>query len=142
MARLPHPYFRQSSLRRTNMDRSGNRRWSIRAAIALALVWPALLVSAQDAPRRAGTARDDGGLAGPPANCGIFVATSGVNIAGGGLTSSDPVLTINFGISRAVAEGLTCVFVRAGTYNERVDLVAGIAIVGGFDANWVSGAYS
>lgn len=74
--------------------------------------------------------------------CGIFVATTGSNHAKAGLTPDDPCQTINFGITRAVAEGATCVFVQAGTYNEVVNVASGVNIDGGYDFTWTRGPYT
>jgi len=74
--------------------------------------------------------------------CGIFVAPSGNDLPGAGLLPNDPCQTINFGIQRAVEEGLTCVFVQAGTYNEVVEMESGVNIDGGYDLVWARGAYT
>jgi hypothetical protein len=68
--------------------------------------------------------------------CGIFVATTGADVAGCGLLPESPCASINFGISRAVNENLTCVFVQAGIYNEVVNLVSGVHIQGGYNFRW------
>lgn len=74
--------------------------------------------------------------------CGVFVAPSGLDSPTNGLTSGNPCQTINFGLQRAVQEGLSCVFVQAGTYNEVVTLISGIDIDGGYDAAWVRDSYT
>lgn len=80
-------------------------------------------------------------LAGP--TCGIFVSkTQGSDDPGGGLSPSDAVESISFGIQRAIDEGLSCVFVQAAGYSEIVHLGEDIEIIGGFDANWVQDAYT
>jgi len=78
-------------------------------------------------------------LAGPA--CGVFVAPGGSDAPGGGLSSTDPVATINFAMARAQAEGLSCVFVQAGTYKEIVTLIDGVTVDGGYDANWERDAF-
>ncbi len=76
----------------------------------------------------------------PP--CGILVSASGADIAGCGLALGSPCRTVNYGISRALATGLSCVFVQAGVYPEVVVLTGGVNLAGGFDTNWQPGAWS
>jgi len=79
-------------------------------------------------------------LAGPV--CGVFVSTEGSDLPGGGLTTGDPVATIGFALTRAMEEGLGCVFVQRGTYAEIVRPTAGVTIDGGYDAGWDRGLSS
>lgn len=69
--------------------------------------------------------------------CGIFVATTGVDNGTCGETPDAPCRTINFGMSRALAEGVSCVFLRAGNYAE-VPVFSGtsLTLLGGFNASW------
>lgn len=67
----------------------------------------------------------------------VFVALTGVDNTSAGLTPSNPCRTINYGISRAVANSRTDVYVQAGLYNEVVVLANGIGVYGAFDANWL-----
>ena len=75
-------------------------------------------------------------------SCAILVSPTGTDVAGCGSSQDSPCRTIDYGISRAVAGGYPCVFIRAGTYNEIVVPVGGVDLIGGFDSNWVSGPYS
>ncbi|HVY47307.1 MAG TPA: hypothetical protein VHB21_15570, partial [Minicystis sp.] len=69
----------------------------------------------------------------------IFVAKNGSDTNPG--TPELPMLTINAGIGKAQATGKTEVYVSQGTYQERVTLVNGISIYGGYSqANgWARG---
>lgn len=69
----------------------------------------------------------------------IFVAPTGFDIEGptvGGPTT--PVRTIGFALALASARGLSQVLVATGIYRERVTVVEGIGIFGGYapDAGW------
>jgi hypothetical protein len=72
-------------------------------------------------------------------DCGIFVSPDGTDTPEGGLSGLDPCRTINFAIGRAQTAGLDCVILRAGTYNEVMNLAEGISLVGGFDVSWARG---
>ncbi len=80
---------------------------------------------------------DDGGIGlavvqvtvEPPLPTAVFVTPTGSDANSGGMTT--PVKTITQGLVRAQALSVTDVFVTAGTYNEVVDLVAGIDLTGG-----------
>ncbi len=63
----------------------------------------------------------------------VFVATSGDD-ANDGLTRESPVRTITRGIEVAVAAGRSAVLVASGTYAEKVELVEGVGVHGGYDA--------
>ena len=82
-----------------------------------------------------------GARAATNAGCGVLVATSGSDTPTCGLAGGSECRTINFGIARAAALGASCVFVRAGTYNEILVPVPGIDVTGGFDATWTQGTY-
>jgi hypothetical protein len=89
----------------------------------------------------AGLALAHTAAAGPA--CGIFVSKgSGADLPTAGLSASDPVESITFGIQRAIDEGLGCVFVQAGGYPGVVNLGADIEIIGGFDGNWIQDDYT
>ncbi len=67
----------------------------------------------------------------------IFVAPPPAgNNMNDGLSTTTPVATITFGISRAVTTARSQVLVQVGTYNESITLVGGVNIYGGFDATW------
>jgi hypothetical protein len=67
----------------------------------------------------------------------IFVAKTG-NDANLGIIRSAPKLTITAAITQAQASGRSQVLVSEGQYDERVTLVAGISVYGGYSAanNW------
>lgn len=68
----------------------------------------------------------------------IFVSVAfGGNIPGCGLSPDTPCASINYGIQRASESGRDQVYIQAGIYNERVELVDGISPFGGYDAAWV-----
>jgi hypothetical protein len=99
-------------------------------ALPLAFLLATVLTLAPSVPAAAGT-------------CGIFVSGStGTDGPTTGLSPQDPCATISYGISRAQAEGLDCVFVQANVYGEVVTLADGISVIGGFDANWEYDTYS
>ncbi len=64
----------------------------------------------------------------------VFVSPLGGDLAAG--TPQAPVRTIGRGIVLAEASGLSAVYVAAGTYDEDVNLVAGVSLHGGFDAGF------
>lgn len=67
----------------------------------------------------------------------IFVAPPPAgNNMNDGLSTTTPVATITFGISRAVTTARSQVLVQVGTYNESITLVGGVSIYGGYDAAW------
>ncbi|MGE0615057.1 MAG: hypothetical protein AB7P04_05425, partial [Bacteriovoracia bacterium] len=67
-------------------------------------------------------------------SAGVFVdIVSGTDAATSG-TMSQPTKTIRYGITRAQALGRREVYVSRGTYAERVELVNGISLFGGYDA--------
>ncbi len=70
---------------------------------------------------------------------GIFVAKGGADSTTCGLDHTDPCLTINTGITRAVAETRSWVYVQTGAYDEVVELADGVNVAGGFDTSWVRG---
>lgn len=72
----------------------------------------------------------------------IFVATSGNDTSGCGLTKSDPCKTIGFAVSRAAGAGLPHVYIQAGTYDGVVRVVAGVHLYGGYDVAWKRGPYT
>lgn len=74
--------------------------------------------------------------------CGIFVAPSGINVSNCGRTPDLPCSTISFAISRAQQEGVSCVFVQAGVYNEVVEVASGIHIQGGYNMRWQYDSYT
>lgn len=71
----------------------------------------------------------------------IFVATSGNNANPG--TKLLPVQTIAMGISRAIAQGKSQIYVSMGVYATKVTISNGISIYGGYNAgaNWGRSAY-
>ncbi len=71
---------------------------------------------------------------------GILVSgTAGDDSSSCGLDFATPCRTIDYGMTRAAAEGRDDLFVMAGAYNEVVTLSDGIRIFGGYDADWVRG---
>ncbi len=98
----------------------------------------ALPAQAQDEPDPYFFDENADGIDGVLANA-VFVAPppTGVNGAGRGLTPADPVATITFGISRALATGRSQVLVQVGTYAETVTVSSGISIHGGYGAAFV-----
>jgi FlgD Ig-like domain len=83
---------------------------------------------------------NDTRAAGTP--CAILVAPDGTDAPGCGNDPSAPCRTIGYGIARAATAGVTCVFVRAGTYDEVVVMSGGVDVVGGFDTGWSPGPYA
>jgi hypothetical protein len=64
-----------------------------------------------------------------------FVAVTGTDT--GSCPRAAPCATINYAIAAAAAApALDHVYVRAGDYIETVALAAGVAVFGGYDANW------
>ena len=61
---------------------------------------------------------------------GIFVAKTGDDANPGSLEA--PVLTIQTGVTRALAQGKRDVYVATGVYVESVTLAAGVAVYGGY----------
>lgn len=49
--------------------------------------------------------------------CAVLVSMSGMDTPSCGRSSATPCRTINYGIARAISDGLSCVFVQAGNYN-------------------------
>jgi hypothetical protein len=90
-----------------------------------------------------------GPMAGAPADprvasptCAVLVSTSGSDMSTCGRSPNTPCRTINFGIARAITDGLSCVFVRAGIYNEVVVLQGNVDVIGGYDLQWAPGPYT
>ncbi|MCD6499566.1 MAG: hypothetical protein J7M25_14835, partial [Deltaproteobacteria bacterium] len=75
-------------------------------------------------------------------NGGIFVATSGTDSGTCGVTYSTPCATINQGIARAASQGLSYVYIQAGSYDDVVVLQSGINLYGGYDSNWQRGDHT
>lgn len=75
-------------------------------------------------------------------SCGIFVAPTGTDSPSAGLEPYTPCASIGYAIDRAVGEGLSCVFIQAGTYYEIVKLQDGVSLIGGFDVNWESDTHA
>jgi hypothetical protein len=76
---------------------------------------------------------------------GVFVSgTTGSDDATviGACSQSYPCKTIAHAIAVAAAQSRLEIYVAAGTYSGVVELVDGIEIYGGFDANWVRGSYT
>nr|MDO8087046.1 hypothetical protein [Candidatus Sigynarchaeum springense] len=66
----------------------------------------------------------------------VFVsAVSGIDAIGRG-NQTDPCRTISYGIARAAATGKTRVIVAQGIYNESIDLVDGISVLGGYSQDF------
>jgi hypothetical protein len=64
-----------------------------------------------------------------------FVAPSGID--SGNCPKTAPCATIGYAIGKAgAAPALDHVYVRGGDYNETVSLATGVAVFGGYDANW------
>ena len=70
---------------------------------------------------------------------GIFVAPNGSN--SGSCTMTSPCQTIGYALGK-VTSGRREVYVRAGTYDESVDLKAYAQIYGGYDSAWKRGPRS
>ncbi len=69
-------------------------------------------------------------------NSEIFVSSvSGVDAVGRG-NQSHPVQTITYGIARALVAGKTRVIVAKGDYDESIDLVDGISVLGGYSKDF------
>ncbi len=67
---------------------------------------------------------------------GLFVATTGTDDDGCGLTYTTPCRTIARGVLRAEITGRRNVLVQAGVYAEVVALASGVNIWGGYDTMW------
>lgn len=65
---------------------------------------------------------------------GVYVHPSGSDLAGTPGTSTEPFQTINYAITRAVADGQAAVHVATGTYAGPIALVEGISLYGGYNA--------
>ncbi len=77
---------------------------------------------------------------GPGTPAVIYVATTGNDAADCGLTAQAACKSISHGVDRGVEAGRGSVYVQAGAYAGVVVLRSGVAVVGGFDTNWQSGA--
>ncbi|HME54172.1 MAG TPA: hypothetical protein VKM55_18245 [Candidatus Lokiarchaeia archaeon] len=65
----------------------------------------------------------------------VFVAPNGTDVASYG-TQTQPFKTISYGIEEAQVNGKTDVIVATGTYNETIELVNGINILGGYSSDF------
>jgi len=90
-----------------------------------------------------------GPMAGAPSNpraaaatCAVLVSTTGTDNPACGRNPNTPCLTINYSITRAILDGLSCVFVQAGTYKEVVVMSTNVDVIGGYDTQWAPGPYS
>ncbi len=68
----------------------------------------------------------------------VFVATTGTNYPDCG-SRDRPCETVGWGLKRAVVLQKSVLYIKAGTYEESLDLVNGVNLYGGFDTNWVRG---
>ncbi len=71
--------------------------------------------------------------------CAVFVAPTGTDAPGRGLTPAAPVRSIAYAQNVATLNGRTCVLIQAGTYAGGVVVAGGLSLRGGFDVNWASG---
>ncbi len=82
-------------------------------------------------------ATGDAGCAGqtPVDAQGVFVSTAGADLFACGARAT-PCLTVQKGIARAQTLGVPNVYIAQGTYLGQVTLVAGVAVRGGWSAQW------
>lgn len=73
-------------------------------------------------------------------SCSFIIHVDGVSgiddVACG--AEGTPCATINYGIDRAVTEGYSTVRITASSYVEVIELVDGVSLWGGFDAQWAA----
>ena len=68
-------------------------------------------------------------------NFAIHVSSSQGSSGGSG-TLADPIDTISAGLSRAQSLGFSYVLIEAGNYNENIEMVDGISLLGGMDSSF------
>jgi hypothetical protein len=75
-------------------------------------------------------------------DAGIFVASTGSEDSSCGLGHHLPCKTISLGIQRASDTQRSFVYIQAGDYQEVIQLVSGIHLVGSYDVNWQRGDHN